>query len=75
MVDSNAVFVKIEAYEQVLDQVHILRQKIAEANETLNHIAQLKAEEDAEIESWRHSIEDVQAKLDHVDETLFSKKE
>jgi uncharacterized protein YfkK (UPF0435 family) len=65
------VFVRIEDYKDVLDIMHMIRGKIAEAKELLGKINELKNEEDAELELWHSGIEEVERKLDFVDRSLF----
>jgi len=65
------VFVRIEDYKDVLDIMHMIKNKIAEAKELLGKINELKNEEDAELELWHSGIEEVERKLDFVDRSLF----
>jgi predicted nucleic acid-binding Zn-ribbon protein len=70
----NQVFIKIEDYEAVLEQVETLKKKVADAKTMLSHIVELKHQEDAEIESWQHSVEDVETKITSIKSTLFVEK-
>ncbi|MFC1801095.1 hypothetical protein ACFLZB_01415 [Nanoarchaeota archaeon] len=65
------VFVKIEDYKDVLDVMNILRNKVDDAKDTLRKINELKNEEDAELDLWHATLEDVERKIDFVDKTLF----
>jgi soluble cytochrome b562 len=64
------VYVKIEQYEDALALVRSLRAKIVEAHATLDHIHELKAQEDAELDNWKHGVDDVVAKIDLIEQTL-----
>ena len=65
------LFVKIEEYKDVLDVVNMIKSKIADAKRTLGKINELKNEEDAELESWRSTLEDMERKVEFVDKALF----
>ena len=65
------VFVRIEDYKDILDIMHMIKNKIAEAKALLGKINELKNEEDAELELWHSGVEEVERKLDFVDRSLF----
>lgn len=65
------VYVKVDEYKEVLDLVNVLKEKLNDARGLLDHLNELKNEEDAELESWKLSIEDIEKKLHFIDTTLF----
>lgn len=65
------VYVRIEEYKDVLDVMNLIKSKIAEAKETLAKLNDLKNEEDAELELWHTSLEEVERKVDFADKALF----
>jgi hypothetical protein len=65
------VFVKIEDYKDVIDIMELVKSKVNEANDILEKIRQLKAQEDAELELWNSNLEDVERKIAYIDRTLF----
>ena len=65
------VFVKIEEYKDVLDILSVIKGKISDAKGMLDELEDVKAREDAEIESWKVNLDDVEEKVRFVDETLF----
>ena len=71
MANEMPVFVKIEEYKDVLDVMNLIKNKIAEAKETLAKLNDLKNEEDAELELWHTSLEEVERKVDFADKALF----
>jgi chromosome segregation ATPase len=71
MEDRMPVFVKVEEYKEVLDQLNEIKAKVEEMNATLDALDELKEQEDNEIDSWRAGIEDVENKLHYIDQTLF----
>ncbi len=65
------VFIKIEDYKDVIDIMELTKNKVLEANEILEKIRRLKAEEDAELELWNSNLEDIERKISYIDRTLF----
>lgn len=65
------VFIKIEDYKDVIDIMELTKNKVLEANEVLEKIRRLKAEEDAELELWNSNLEDIERKISYIDRTLF----
>ena len=65
------VFVKIEDYKDVLDVINMVKNKIDDARKTLGKINEIKNEEDAELELWHTTLEEVERKVDFIDKTLF----
>lgn len=65
------LFVKIEEYKDVLDVVNMIKTKIEDAKRTLSKINELGNEEDAELEQWHATIEEVERKVEFIDKTLF----
>ena len=72
MKDGAPVFVKIEDYKDVLDVVSLLKEKISEASSILDKINDVKAKEDAEIENWKNSVEEIKSKVSTIDKTLLN---
>ena len=65
------IFVKIEEYKDVLDVINMVKAKLEEAKRTLGRINELKNEEDAELELWHATLDEMERKVDFVDKTLF----
>ena len=65
------IYVKIEEYRDVLDIMNMIKSKLNEARKTLGKINDLKNEEDAELELWHTSLDEVDRKVEYVDKTLF----
>lgn len=64
------VFIKLEEYNDVVSIVTVIKKKLAETNETLMRIKQLKAEEEQEISGWEKNIQDIQEKIGFIDKLL-----
>jgi hypothetical protein len=65
------VYVRIEEYKDVLDVMNLIKNKIAEAKDTLAKLNDLKNEEDAELELWHTTLEEAERKVDFADKALF----
>ncbi|MFT4326726.1 MAG: hypothetical protein ACMXYK_04450 [Candidatus Woesearchaeota archaeon] len=71
MSEKMPVFVKIDEYKEVLDILSVIKTKLSDAKDVLAEVESLKAKEDAEIESWKESLDDVEEKIHYVNEELF----
>ena len=69
--DTTDIIVRIDEYKDVLEVIELMRNKIEQAKSILSRINDLKNEEDAEIESWKISIEAIEQKIDNVDSSLL----
>jgi predicted nuclease with TOPRIM domain len=67
------VFVKIEQYEELTKVLDTIDAKINESTELLARLEKLKAEEDAQLQSWAASLEDVKARSKELNQALFTK--
>ena len=65
------VFVKIDEYKEVLDVMELIKNKIVQARDILGKIDGLKNEEDAELEMWKTSINEIEEKIDRIDNSLL----
>lgn len=66
-----AVFVKIDDYKDILDVLDLIKDRLAEAKRTLADINELKNDEDAELELWSSTLNEIEKKLEDIDKTLF----
>ena len=65
------VFVKIEDYKDILDVLDLIKDKLAEAKRTLADLNELKNDEDAELELWSSTLNEIENKLNDIDRSLF----
>ena len=68
------IFIKIDEYKDILDIIALINEKVKEARIILGKINDLKNQEDAELETWKLSLDDVERKLKFIDQTLFEPK-
>ena len=64
------VFVKIDEYKDIVDIIALIREKLRQAKFLLDKIAELKAQEDAELATWAKELDDVESRVAGVDRTL-----
>jgi len=64
------VFVKIDEYKDIVDIIALMREKLRQAKFLLDKIAELKAQEDAELATWAKELEDVEGRVSSVDKSL-----
>ena len=69
--DKANVFVKIEDYKEVLEVLQLLQHKIRQARAILRKIDELRSQEDAEIDEWKAQLDDVEKKVNAVDQSLL----
>ncbi len=65
------VFVKIEDYKDIVDVLDLIKDRLAEAKRTLADINELKNDEDAELELWGSTLNEIEKKIGDIDRTLF----
>ncbi len=68
--DGMTVYVKIDEYKDIIDLVNLMRTKIQQARYVLNRIAELKKQEDAEIDSWSSELDNVEERIDIIRKKL-----
>lgn len=66
-----SVFVKVDNYKDVLGVLEIIKDKLEQAKRTLDDINELKNEEDSELELWKGTLDELEAKIANIDHALF----
>ncbi len=65
------VFVKIGDYKDIIDVLDLIKDRLAEAKRTLADVNELKNDEDAELELWGSTLNEIEKKIEDIDRTLF----
>ena len=65
------IYVRIEEYRDVLEVINLIKSKIEDAEDVMGQINELKNEEDAELERWKNSVDNVKRKVQFIDRALF----
>ncbi|MEK6916314.1 MAG: hypothetical protein AABW92_01090 [Nanoarchaeota archaeon] len=68
------VFVKVAEYNDLLDIIALINEKVKEARIVLGKIYDLKNQEDSELDAWKNSLDDVERKLKYIDQVLYEPK-
>ena len=64
------VFIKVEQYEDVLDLLSLIKQRMDAAKNTLVRVNELKKEEDEKIRIWEDTLKEIEDKLAVIDSHL-----
>ena len=64
------VYVKLDEYKNILTLVDTLNAQVQAAKETLDEIRKLKQEEDVELEIWQTVIQEIENRMNFIDETI-----
>ncbi len=65
------LFIKVDAYKEVVDTLAVIKAKLADASHVLDELTRLKEEEDNELTAWHSDLTAIKEKLMLVDERLF----
>jgi len=65
------VFVRIDDYKDILDILELIKDRLNEAKRTLEDINEMKNDEDAELEVWNSTLNEIEKKIESIDRTLF----
>ncbi|MCM2325546.1 MAG: hypothetical protein NDI94_03725 [Candidatus Woesearchaeota archaeon] len=65
------VFVKMQEYNDILDIIALTNKKVKDARTVLEKIYDLKNQEDAELNAWKSSLDEVERKLKFIDRALI----
>ena len=60
------VYVKVDEYDDVLKILAAVQAKLEEAKGTIVKIHDLKNEEDHQLEIWQNALEELEKKLDSI---------
>lgn len=69
--EEKAIFVKVDKYKEAIDTLEIIKEKLKTAQTVLNELRELKRKEEAELEEWQGTINNIKEKLTLVDNNLF----
>jgi len=72
--DSVPIFVKIGEYKDVLEIISDIHDKLANAKNTLTKIITLRDQEETEIKLWQAMLDELQGKLNILDNELLEPK-
>lgn len=64
------MFVSVNDYQEVLGSIGYIRNKLADADELVKKLNELKMSEEKSFEQWRGQLEDLQRKLAYVEDVV-----
>ena len=65
------IFVKVDAYKEILDVLDLVKDKVEDIRGTLESLNELRKEEDVEVSKWNKTIDDVESKIAEIDKMMF----
>lgn len=63
-------FVAVEDYKRIINDTNLIRSKLMDAENFVRRLGDLKNEEERSFERWRTLLEDVEKKLNYVDQLI-----
>lgn len=73
MMSTEAMFVKLETYDDVLGTISMMKTKLEQAKSTLDKLKEIKKKEEIELELWEKSIHEIEGKLITIESSLAKK--
>ena len=67
------IFVKIDKFHDALDNFKKIKEKVLEIENELKNINEIKAEEEEELKEWESEIQSIKARMNAIDNSLFSR--
>jgi len=69
--EEKPVFVKIEKYKEAMKHMDLLAKKMADADDILNKLEDIRSKEEQKIEDWKKDLSIIKEKLLAIDKELF----
>jgi len=70
MQENAQVFIKIDEYNNILETITLVKEKLDEARNILKRISELKIEEYNQLGNWDSNLEEIEKKIASVDKAL-----
>lgn len=71
MGEEKPLFIKIDHYKEALRAIDTLKAKIAEAEQVLQSLEEIREDENAKLEKWKSELQTIKDKLLSIDQSLF----
>ncbi len=75
MDNKKPMFVRIKDHEEVLNAINSMKETLSNSNQLIEEIESLKKDEEQMIEDWFSEIEEIENRINLVDESLFEPDE
>jgi len=66
-----SLFVKIEKYDEAVNNMDMIKDKLRDAQKILVSLQQIKKEEDRSLQNWHSDLNHIMEKVNHIDQILF----
>ena len=67
------IFVRIDKFQQAQKDFNDIKNKVKDIEETLRKFKETKSQEDTEVNLWTQNLEKIKARLDSIEQQIFSK--
>jgi len=72
-INEEPIFVKIDKFHDALDNFNKIKEKVLEIENELKNISEIKNKEEEELKEWESEIQSIKARMNAIDNSLFSK--
>ncbi len=70
--EEKKVFVRIDKYKELLERIDQIKETLALIEEKINGpYEDLRKKEEEELQEWRHTVEEIKAKIEQIEQHLF----
>jgi len=67
------VYIRIDKFKAAIQSFNEIQRKVAEVEDLLQKIKEMKQKEDEELRVWERDLETIKARIDSIDKSVFSK--
>ncbi len=68
---SKPLFIKIEKYEDAVNMLNSIKERLGQADEIINELKQIRQDEDSRLNEWADHLKSIKDKLSTIDNSLF----
>ncbi len=69
--EEKPLFVRIDAYKEVMHSLHALKAKLEDAEQLFRALEEIKAQEQDKLDEWKKDLQNIKEKLISIDKDLF----
>jgi len=66
-----SLFVNIEKYDEAVNDIDMIKNKLRDAQKILLSLQEIKKEEDRSLQNWHSDLNYIMEKVNHIDKILF----
>jgi chromosome segregation ATPase len=60
------IFVRVKEYEAVHEIISTIKEKVSDIEQALSRVKEIKTKEDAELASWKSSLQNAKVKIAEI---------